>query len=529
MRNVFVALAVLAFVSAAANAHAECPVGVKMTVAARELAIGNDGNFRYAAEATGGKPPYSYAWRGSVGGAEFTSSQRHTPIFLPYLDRYAELAVTDGNGCGARTAIGTPPSVIKQMCSTLGYSPVPTPGTLQSDGVQISFAGGGVSWRVALENRGLKGVALGLVQIKRPGDTSFNTVLKSAGPAEIFVPYHNGTTRLYDLQWCGASSANPHPCLREVKTSDTGAASTNLITFPGSAYPTVAMECRDAGLAALCKSNAMGEFGVTARYKEVIFWTVYDTGNYDYIIEYGFRNDGTITFRAGATGYNNPNHPFDPHMHNVLWRVDVDLFGAAGDSVSQFVHTEQAPNLFAVDTATPYPFEGTFNWNANEFTAVNIEGGVTNSFGNEIGYELTPWDRKGTAHHWDPTETFTLSDFWVTRNNPGENGTGSSSPNDWGTNGFMHPDSYLMRYYIENAALLAGSGPEPLGGHPKRDIVVWYRSSAHHDPRDEDRRIGDGPSDMKGLTLMHWQGFDLSPHNLFDYNPILPTNLCYPN
>jgi hypothetical protein len=525
MKNVLAA--VVGVLVLTAGARADCRSDGSMRVAPRELAIGRDGDFRYVAEVTGGQPPYTYAWTGTVGGAEFKSSERLTPIFLPYVERYAEVTVTDRDGCSAKAAIGLPPSVAKPMCSTLGYSPVPTPGALQSEGREIHFAGGGVAWRVALENRGLKGVALGLVQIKRPGDTSWNTVLKAAGPAEIFVPYHNGTTRLYDMQWCGAFPGNLHPCLRQVTPADSGPVLASQITFPGSPYPTVAMECRDAGLAALCKTNAAGEYGASTRYKEVVFWSVYDTGNYDYIVEYGFRNDGTITFRVGATGYNNGNHPFDPHMHDVVWRVDVDLFGASGDRVYGLTHSETSPSLSASDSAVPYLYEGTLNWNADQFSGLLIEGGPINSFGNDIGYELTPWDRKGTARHWGSNETFTQTDFWVTANHPGEDGTGTS-PSDWGTNGGVQPDAYLMRYVSENAGLIPFSGPEWLFGPTKTDIVVWYRSAAHHDPRDEDRRIGDGPADMSGLTLMHWQGFDLAPHDLFDYNPLMPSNICYP-
>jgi hypothetical protein len=25
---------------------------------------------------------------------------------------------------------------------------------------------------------------------------------------------------------------------------------------------------------------------------------------------------------------------------------------------------------------------------------------------------------------------------------------------------------------------------------------------------------------MRGITFVHWQGFDLQPHNLFDFNPL---------
>lgn len=528
MRNAFSALAVVAVVLSAAAAHGQCRDS-KLSVAVRELAIGSNGDFRYVAEASGGQPPYAYAWSGTVGSAEFKSDQRMTPIFLPYLDRYAEVVVTDRGGCTAKQAIGTPPPIAKGMCSTLSYSPIPTVGAIQSAGVQISYSGGGVQWRVALENRGLKGVALGLVQIKRPGDTVWNDVLKAAGPAEIFVPYHSGSPRLYDMQWCGASMSNPHPCLREVKPIDSAGVQASQITFPGDTYATIGVECRDAGLAALCKSNAFGpEFGASTRYREVVFWSVYDTGNYDYVVEYGFRNDGTITFRVGATGYNNPGQPFDPHMHDVLWRVDMDLFGAGGDKVHQIAHSEQAPNLFATDSASTYFTEGTLNWTADEFSALLIEGGVTNAHGNQIGYELTPWDRKGTARHHDWNETFTQTDFWVTRNNADEDGTGSTFPNYWGTS-FVNPDSYLGQYVMTDWTLTPGSGPEFIFGMPKTDIVVWYRSAAHHDPKDEDRRSTDTSSSMSGLTLMHWQGFDLVPHNLFSYNPIMPANICYPN
>jgi len=216
-------------------------------------------------------------------------------------------------------------------------------------------------------------------------------------------------------------------------------------------------------------------------------------------------------------------------MHDVLWRVDVDLFGPGGDRVYQVSHSEPNPNLAATDSASQYWMEGTLNWTDMQFDALLIEDAVINGWGNSIGYELTPWDRKGTARHWGTNETFTQTDFWVTRNNVDEDGTGSTPPNDWGTNGGTKPDSYLMQYILTDWTLVPGSGPEWIFGFPKTDIVVWHRSAAHHDPKDEDRRNTDTATTMSGLTLMHWQGFDFVPHNLMDYNPLLPTNLCWPN
>jgi Cu2+-containing amine oxidase len=54
-----------------------------------------------------------------------------------------------------------------------------------------------------------------------------------------------------------------------------------------------------------------------------VLWAVYDTGNYDYIVEYGFHDDGMISMRVGASGFN--AFAWEPHMHTASWRVDVDL------------------------------------------------------------------------------------------------------------------------------------------------------------------------------------------------------------
>ena len=44
--------------------------------------------------------------------------------------------------------------------------------------------------------------------------------------------------------------------------------------------------------------------------------SVFDAFNYDYIIEYTFHEDGRITMRSGATGYNLPSNTSEPHVHN---------------------------------------------------------------------------------------------------------------------------------------------------------------------------------------------------------------------
>lgn len=70
------------------------------------------------------------------------------------------------------------------------------------------------------------------------------------------------------------------------------------------------------------------------------------------------------------------------------------------------------------------------------------------------------------------------------------------------------PDDYLLRHV----------GDSQIVGSTGDGIAVWYIGSAHHDPSDLDNQKGSG--DRTGVTLVHWSGFDMEPHDLFDYNPL---------
>jgi len=52
------------------------------------------------------------------------------------------------------------------------------------------------------------------------------------------------------------------------------------------------------------------------------------------------------------------------------------------------------------------------------------------------------------------------------------------------------------------------------------DVVLWYASSMHHLPRDEDGEFVNGT--FKGVALVMWSGFDLRPRNFFKTTPFFP-------
>lgn len=365
---------------------------------------------------------------------------------------------------------------------------------LQKSFPQSVTGSGGVSWIVCLRDMGMKALWVGPVLLQRSPGGPWITVLYEAGLAEIFVPYHvQGATqsgRLYDLQYTMQ--------LDQVTQQDAGANGSPIALVKGTPA-TVVAEVRERGLGWLCKQKTMS----SRRGEEFVVWGVSDAGNYDNIIQYGFRDDGAMSFRVGHTGYNNPKFPLEAHSHTSLWRVDMDLNGSDGDSAIMFSHLEPGLNgnvLQAEDLEFPFNggVEGAVKWDPQQFSALHILDISTNSYGKHIGYEFQPVEA-GAARHYGTDDLWTLNDFFVTVYDPGQLG--------WIT-AHQVPDLYLTQNINGQGVLLD-------------DLVVWLVSSVHHDPTDEDRGAN-GP----GVTSLHWSGFDVIPHNLFDANPLGAPPAC---
>jgi hypothetical protein len=133
-----------------------------------------------------------------------------------------------------------------------------------------------VAWQVCVTDMGLKGLWIGPVNLRRTPTAPWMRVVFQAGLAEIFVPYHQTNFRPYDLRWTTA--------LNQVTSADAGSTGT-LITLSNETIPTVVAEVRDRGVGWLCKQNT----SITRRAEEFLVWGVIDGGNYDNIIQYGFR------------------------------------------------------------------------------------------------------------------------------------------------------------------------------------------------------------------------------------------------
>ena len=357
-------------------------------------------------------------------------------------------------------------------------------------------------WRFGLRNMGLKGTQVLDVTLQGAQYTSPQYIIKRAGLAEMFVPYDDRSHTYYDMSFGDDRMDQMDP---QDLPSDNSALvyfrnQHGALVYTRDSVPKIGVECRDEGIGYLCKEPGNH---MRRRIQEVVVTTVFDAFNYDYIIEYTFHEDGRITFRSGATGYNLPGDTSEPHVHNAFWRVSTKLLGRDDNDVYQFAHVEDSNGYIATDTYQPIPNEETADWNPLQFTNLTVQSQTqTNDYGHAIGYQFYPYNRMGTGHF---QETFTEHDQDLTNDNPGEDGTGSGA-NNW-----------LYTWYNPNSYLLSYLNGQPLG-ETGDGIVLWYFGSAHHEPTDADNQMGSGG--RTGITLVHWSGFEMMPHNFFDYNPL---------
>ena len=391
--------------------------------------------------------------------------------------------------------------VLPLTLACLGLTPSSAPGQFLADPpsreTTIEFlvgnAGGtsdrtGTAWKVQYARGMHKGFYITGAWFKRDLNEPWMQVLHDARIAELFVPYHE-TTNIRFLDLTGFSFP-----LAEVKEEDAGLNGIILPPFEGDSFPTIIREVRDRGVVWKDYSNGV------RRGREMVLWGGLEAGNYMYLMQYGFQDDGTITFRVGATGQNLPGARKQPHMHDAHWRLDIDLVDGSKNNAMLMTHTESTQGPKAEDTAEPFNsgLEGGIDWKPEEFTMVRVESEKRNGHNKRVGYDLMPL-RQGSSRH---KEAFTHHDIWVSRS---------------------HPERPQEMLFANLPSIVRNNESVE-----RTDVVLWITSSSHHEPRDEDgkpnpsRRLWRYDDGWEGSALVMWSGFDLRPHNLFDRTPFYP-------
>jgi Cu2+-containing amine oxidase len=367
--------------------------------------------------------------------------------------------VVQGPSCGCEPHSPAPsgaPAV--PGASAVAYQQFPPSGPMKT------------AWFVTFDHAVHRGFYITSAYFKSAPNKPWLKVLDEAGPGELFVPYQPGSPRFLDL------SNFSFPI---IAANQKDAGSCGKIVGNGN---TVVREVVDKGV--LWKDDQ-----AVYRGHKMTLWATLDAANYNYIFSYAFHDDGVIEFRAAATATNLPSAPTTAHMHNVIWRVNVDLNGGQSNSVVLVRHQETTAAPSWTDAMQPFNNnqEGSVEWNAREFNHLHVTAtNLTNGNGSPSGYMIMPFYRGVSRHQ----ESYMQKDIWVIRYHPGE----LSFPNI---------ANYANGEAINNA-----------------DLVLWLVTPTLHIPRDEDGHVVGGV--WSGVATTMWSGFDMKPYNIFDTTPFYP-------
>ena len=257
---------------------------------------------------------------------------------------------------------------------------------------------------------------------------------------------------------------------------------------------------------------------------ELVLRMIPTVGNYDYVIDYVFRQRGQLAVNVGATGIDAtkgvetthmsdetadedtrygelvaPNVVAVYHDHYISFRIDLDVDGTENSFVQSKVTPTEAPDsprtsiwtLAEETVATEGPLEGhgPAIWrvtNPNKETRL----------GHHPSYQIEPGH--GAVSVLDPEDysqqraSFSAAPLWLTTYKPSEMFAAGDYPNQ------SKGGDGLPKFVDDEAT-------------ENTDLVVWYTVGFHHVTRTEDWPV----------LPTKWHSFKLRPYNFFDQNPAL--------
>lgn len=349
----------------------------------------------------------------------------------------------------------------------------------------------GARWTLCWEPRFLEGVVLRDVVYTAPQGEPV-LVLSRANPAQIHVPYDDNGARFHDVSDYGLGG--PHLARLDSADCPEGELRSN------GERPVVCLKVVNRGY--------VTKYYTTALQGEALrLYSVSHVGEYNYIYDYGFYDDGSIEFAVGASGklqiytrnaekgekYGWPLGALQygvSHVHNYYWRLDFDLAGVDDDQVEELAFPpEDETRETRIKVQTAFTEEAARTVEPENFRSWRIKDTrLTNADGHSISYHL----EADPAHRFlgPDYEPFTESEVYITRyrlcerfasHNPSWNGCAEDAP------GFVNGES------------LEGE-----------DLVLWYGQAFHHLPSDED--------EPKMHT--HWSRFYVRPRDLNSESPL---------
>ncbi|MET8679616.1 copper amine oxidase [Streptomyces sp. NPDC004647] len=363
---------------------------------------------------------------------------------------------------------------------------------------------GGTTWRMCWHYESKAGLVLDKVSYQPKGEARPIPVLTTAKLGQIHVPYDDGSVEYDDLTGYGfgegVQNLSPQECpggtLKKVKLPHAEAVNGLCTTTRarGHAYRAAADE--DNGKV------------WSAQGKDLLVYSVNKVGWYEYITEWRFSDDGTISPQVGATGnlspsdYNSADGRGWPigkgardyatsHSHNVFWRLNFGLDGAPA-KVQQFdaTTTDRPGRIPTTKTKrTEVGKELAGNSAAQRWWRLVSTRGK-NKDGHPRSYEIV----LGHSNKY-PGRPYTKNDVYFTQ---------------WNA---------CQQFASHNRSCPGTSVNTWVNGETLKHPIAWVNMGFHHVARDEDQ----------APMPLHWQGFQLAPRDVTAMNPLTPAALADQN
>lgn len=414
------------------------------------------------------------------------------------------------------------------------------------EGANYSIDGSMVSWDIwrfhyRIDKR--PGLVLSMIDVNDRG--TWRSVLYQAHLSEVFVPYMDPDQGWYWRTYMDSgeygfgifmSPLTPGvDCPKDATYLDI-----TLSDDTGKPFPVPGAVCvferaigdpawRHFEIFAQTPDNPVPAEGRPAT--ELVMRYASEVGNYDYLIDYVFQQDGGMRIGVGSTGLDAvkgvasksmkdptaeadtrygtliaPNLVAPNHDHYFNFRMDFDIDGEANDFMKARMvattPTDDVPrrSMWTLERSMPKTEKAARSQINPASPAMyhimnrNVESGL----GHNPSYMLMPHGSfaYGQMMLEDPPvrrNAYIENQLWITPYAKDERYAG-------GEYAFQSSgDDTLMTWTDQDRAI------------DNRDIVAWYTVGFHHVPRMEDWPV----------MPMHWSTFMLKPFNFFPHNPAI--------
>ncbi len=347
-------------------------------------------------------------------------------------------------------------------------------------GYPVKWEGWAFNWKILPR----QGVTLNSVTFQG------RSVLKYAGVAEVFVPYHPGQPRPQDMR--------AHPFGENMYLLQPG-----VDCLPGGECQSFGADgkraFKNAAVMIHEENSALSYMGAEGkgRLKLLTVWSAYALGGYTYFVQWRFREDGCLMPQVGFTGQLahfggdktnsvlvGKNTRALAHVHNIFFCLDFDVDGTK-NTVEEFEYrVADKDGRTAVSIWSPLEKECGRSLKPESFRSWRVVNYASkNKLDAPRSYELIPG---GTGiYRGAKDEKFAHNDLWITKFKADE-----------------VPGKKLLA-----DGLISAVNDENI---KDEDVVLWYMMSVHHQPKAEDW----------SAMPVDWYGFKIAPRDFLDGSPV---------